>query len=203
MKELSIEEKARRYDEALATTRKLYNMRGDWTNLEIESIFPELRKSEDEKIRKFLIQMAQNGHGEDKDWWNKCVAWLEKQGEQKPTEWSEEDERDFNVIYGIIYNSCNAEDASRLIEWLKNLKDRVQPQPQQQWSEEDEAIWAEISDLLWEGYKQSSSKFSWDDIRNWVNPKLKSLKDRYTWKPSDEQIDALKKLVMNTGNQMG
>lgn len=43
------------------------------------------KDSEDERIRKFLIQMAQNGHGGNKDWWNKCVAWLEKKGEQKET----------------------------------------------------------------------------------------------------------------------
>lgn len=45
----------------------------------LETIIPELKKSEDERIKRFLIQMAQNGHGGSKEWWDKCVAWLEKQ----------------------------------------------------------------------------------------------------------------------------
>jgi len=44
--------------------------------------------------------------------------------------------------------------------------------------------------LLWEGYKQSGSKFSWGDIRNWV--KLKFLKHQSTWKPSNKQIEAIR-----------
>jgi hypothetical protein len=95
-----------------------------------------------------------------------------KKIEQKP--WSEEDERDFDVIYGIIYNSCNAEDASRLIEWLKSLKDRVQSQPQQQWSEEDETRLTNIIIMLKEG---ASYHFIKDDITKAVDW-LKSLKQR-------------------------
>ena len=60
------------------------------------------------------------------------------------------------------------------------------------WSEEDEAMLAETSDLLCEGYKQSGSKFYWDDIRNWVIHKLKSIRPQKQWKPSDEQMKALK-----------
>ena len=84
MKELSIEEKAKAYDKALAMARKLYNMRGDWTNIEIEAIFPELKESEDERIRKEIIESIKGQmvvvHPE------KCIAWLEKQGEQKPAD---------------------------------------------------------------------------------------------------------------------
>ena len=56
---------------------------------------------------------------------------------------------------------------------------------------------AEISDLLWEGYKQSGIKFSWDDIRNWVIHKLKSLRPQKQWKQSDEQIDTLEYYMHN------
>ena len=52
-----------------------------------------------------------------------------REGSGNPSEWSKEDERDFDVIYGIIYNSCNAEDASRLIAWLKSLKNRYAFKP--------------------------------------------------------------------------
>ena len=56
---------------------------------DFESIFPELKESEGEKIRKFVIKVVH-------EWWNRCgdpspdfpneekmLAWLEKQGEQK------------------------------------------------------------------------------------------------------------------------
>ena len=75
----------KKYKEALSTARKLYNMRGDWTNLEIESIFPELRENEDERIRKALMQNLKErfgikgnmGEGLDMPG---VLAWLEKQG---------------------------------------------------------------------------------------------------------------------------
>ena len=88
MKELTIQEKARRYDEAIERAKGVIeqNPLMEYLKKGIEYIFPELKESEDEEIRKFLIQMAQNGHGGDRDWWNKCVAWLEKQGEQKPAD---------------------------------------------------------------------------------------------------------------------
>ena len=85
----SIEEKAKRYDEAIERAEKALEVLGTDKcegARQIFSLFPEFEESEDEKIRKFLIQMAQNGHGGNKDWWNKCVAWLEKQGEQKPAD---------------------------------------------------------------------------------------------------------------------
>ena len=51
----------------------------------LENIFPELNESEDEKIRKELIDIVAKSPitfaFEDK---NKVLAWLEKQGEQKP-----------------------------------------------------------------------------------------------------------------------
>ena len=57
MKELSTEEKAKRYDEAFERARKINSGEGveappDWTTCEV--IFPELRESKD--IRKGLIQ---------------------------------------------------------------------------------------------------------------------------------------------------
>ena len=103
----------------------------------VEYIFPELAESKDEEIRKELIAAFQNGvtynqisKAKAKDY----IAWLEKQGEQKPTECSKEDERNFDIIYGIIYNSCIAEDASRLNAWLLSLR------PQKQWKPSDNEL---------------------------------------------------------------
>ena len=62
--------------------------------------------------------------------------------------------------------------------WIDNLKGRVQPQPKQDWSEEDKNMLQSILDE----YKSMPT-----EKRNW----LQSLKDRYTWKPSYKQMKQL------------
>lgn len=82
MKELSIEEKAKRYDEAFNVALETYQTQPMYKNW-LEKMFPELKESEDEKIRKHLIKHFGNKSKED---WNdvpvkSILAWLEKQGE--------------------------------------------------------------------------------------------------------------------------
>ena len=83
MKELSIEEKAKAYDEAIERANEL-NYVSDKDSLQrktVEHIFPELKESEDERIRKRLIELFK-GHWSD-EWYglkvDKVLAWLEKQ----------------------------------------------------------------------------------------------------------------------------
>ena len=61
------------------------------------------------------------------------------------------------------------------------------------WSEEDEKMYNVVHDLAWESYKTSRRLGipTFGIINDW----LKSLKDRYTWKPSDEQMEALNYVV--------
>ena len=81
----TIEEKAKAYDEALSRAKEVY-YRGYYVMGDLETIFPELTESNDEKIKKVLIDIfnvgAHNGgqtNGiSDKD----ILAWLEKQGER-------------------------------------------------------------------------------------------------------------------------
>ncbi len=83
MKELSLEQKAQRYDRALERAREWYNDPHITIGLKgnLEDIFPELRESEDERIRKELISFLQLPHpqfvGERKQ--ERWLAWLEKQ----------------------------------------------------------------------------------------------------------------------------
>jgi len=89
MEELSLEEKAQRYDEAIEKLRSLHD---DYDNVstlidikeELENIFPELA-SEDERIRKEIIDFATKANNvvtsilaNNYDF-NKWLAWLEKQ----------------------------------------------------------------------------------------------------------------------------
>ena len=80
------------YKEALERARKKIYGGGVFYVEDIKSIFPELADSEDERIRKEILeyfkQFESDGlRGVDiADW----IAWLEKKKEQKPAEQSEE-----------------------------------------------------------------------------------------------------------------
>ena len=84
MEKLSIEEKAKAYDEALERAKKVFNCeandREPGTSI-CEYIFPVLKESEDEKIRKFLIKWIQDNyyHGTTEIPTKTLIAWLEKQ----------------------------------------------------------------------------------------------------------------------------
>ena len=75
-------EKEKAYDEAVERAKKIYG------NSIAEEIFPELKESEDERIKKAIIEFFESEDDNTtyslvrkKD----IIAWLEKQGEQKPT----------------------------------------------------------------------------------------------------------------------
>ena len=84
------------YKEKLRLAEDLYNKvrllssgEARETAMALEQIFPELRESEDEKIRQEIIEIIRETSKEfpsstiaDKS--NTWISWLEKQGEQKP-----------------------------------------------------------------------------------------------------------------------
>ena len=135
--ELSIEEKAKRYDEAIKIAKDSFNYPDYPGFIKADVVFPELKESEHEKIRKELIQYLkdyptnlQSGQYCRDDFFK----WLEKQKEQEPTTqpvWSEEDEKlhklsienltelmhRFGEEYGKV-GDC--------IEWLESIKDKFQ-----------------------------------------------------------------------------
>jgi len=94
MKELSIEEKAKHYDEAIERANELLYV-SDKESLQcktIESIFPELKESEDERIKNFISNELACLRAIDEkgtvryNELTEAIAWLEKQGEQKSTD---------------------------------------------------------------------------------------------------------------------
>ena len=192
-----------------------------------ETVFPELKESEDEKIRKSIynyidVTLDDNESAEKEKW----LAWLEKQGKHKPVDinaslinkmvndykntdeyvdgdykgkpincmvrayrqgikdilsiskensiksaWSEEDESWFKELELMALSFSN--DVSYLkkfFDWLKFLKDRVQPK--QKWSEEDEVKINRIVACL-ENLNVADNDILLKDI-DW----LKSLKQR-------------------------
>ena len=118
------EEKAKAYDEALLRAKSKIKNNKDHILYEddVIEIFPELKESEDEKIRKDLIQWIDEfpdtiwrGHYK-KD----VLTWLKKQGERKPA-WSEEDEKMVKDIIAAI----DALYYHGMVNWLKSLKERI------------------------------------------------------------------------------
>ena len=79
-------EKAKAYDEALERAKKLHD------KIDIKEIFPELNESEDERIKKAIIEFFES---EDDDTTYSLVrkkdiiAWLERQGEQAQSQTNE------------------------------------------------------------------------------------------------------------------
>ena len=138
MEKLSIEEKAKRYDEAIEIARKIKN--GEPINvpdgtLISDVIFPELKESESERIRKFLIDYfscIKSTLDDDGIWKgfqiDDIIAYIERQEAQKPV-WSEYDE---HKVKDIIYylNEAKKQYASTIelegcIHWLWSLLQRM------------------------------------------------------------------------------
>lgn len=147
---MNIEQKAKAYDEKLYIARCLIadpNV-SDSDKFYIKELFPEVIESEDERIRKELIEHVKDQQSsfisapdcrdkyeeEENNKYNSWLAWLEKQGGKETTEWSKEDERLLNNMVIVIQDYYNKEDAQSLISWLKSLKH------QNLWKPSDEQI---------------------------------------------------------------
>ena len=93
------EEKAKRYDEVLKRAKQLLETPVAYDRFTIEKIFHELKESEDERIRKEIIEFLQLPLPlfVCKQNYEKWVAWLEKQGEidKESYEIDEKEKREF------------------------------------------------------------------------------------------------------------
>jgi len=145
MKMKTIEEKAKAYDEAIKKAKGVIeqNPLMEYLKKGIEYILPELKESEDERmlreIKRYIKEQGNkptglpNGTVAVAD----MLAWLEKQGEQKPA-WSEEDECRMNNLchfleeYGNQYYGHLT--LQYTISWLKSLR------PQKQWKPSEEML---------------------------------------------------------------
>jgi len=141
MKELTIEEKARAYDEALERARAINS--GKDIDVEAgtttcEYIFPELKESEDEKIRKELIEHIKANQETDYVLFQKfspedVIAWLEKQGEKPQGKsaleaWKEKKVDNRNKVESAWNNGyCNGyiQAVEKASEWLENHNDYI------------------------------------------------------------------------------
>lgn len=98
-------------------------------------VIPEFAESEDERIRKALIDEIKVWDEDYKLFKHvskeKVLAYLKKQKEQKPAEWSEEDDRNLSFMIECMEGCSNGEKlffprstALKYVEWLKSLRNR-------------------------------------------------------------------------------
>lgn len=182
----TIEQKAKAYDEALERARKLAtdlpNGRNDrlYHVDDLEHIFPELAESEDERIRKEIISALKNANY--KGVYDKHLSWLEKQGE--PTDVEEPN------FFDDFRNSDVEVDSNEDGLIAETIRYKKEQKPA--WSEKDERIYQSIIDDTVQENQLDNRQINW----------IKSLKDRYTWKPSGEQMEALKSSTYCQDKQM-
>lgn len=124
-----------------------------------------------------------------------CNEWIEQQKEQKPAEWSEEDEK----IMQTMIKEGDLKPSE--VAWLKSLKNRGNSPKSNtnspSWSEEDEQYLLVCKNAL--NKYQRSDHWDANIISKWLENWLKSL--RPSWKPSEEQIEALENSTALTEEQ--
>ena len=81
--ELSMEDKAKRYDKAIERAKKVLLDCTPEEQKVVEYISPELKESEDERIRKGLLYVIEHHPTLPIEEAEEYIAWLEKQGEDK------------------------------------------------------------------------------------------------------------------------
>lgn len=108
-------------------------------------------------------------------------------------ELSEEDERILKGIIGLIdHNQHYGVGNKEMLAWLNNLR----PQPKQEWTDEDEKMLNKFINRLetvslYTRTDSTSLNFSFFNEIGW----LRSLRNRYAWRPTDEQMEALSEAV--------
>ena len=159
--------------------------------IEGNKVILEPKESEDEKIRNAIIAVIHLYYGEPlEDEAKEMIAWLEKQGEHikflRSIQIGDEITRNPDgVLVNLSQLKRMAEQGSQnLANSAKTCKEEHNPA----WSEEDEHRITDTIYFLDTIKKHYASTEELCSCIEW----LKSLKERYTWKPSDEQMIALK-----------
>lgn len=168
----------------------------------IHTLIPELAESEDERVRKALIDGIRQIRCKNSVTQEQMLAWLEK---QKPAKWSEEDE---NMLTGIIERGSSQIPFGELalrkeqLEWLMDRFKFLHFQSR------DYAItfWTYLDEHRPEG-KMCLSNGECADIEkafiehDWAKILRYAKKYRPSWKPSEEQMEALENSTALTEEQ--
>lgn len=213
MKELSIKEKAKHYDELIERAKNFIKNGDEREKTIAESIFAGImEESEDEKISKNIISWLKNIEGQTipiNDY-NSAIAWLEKKGEnadnekipfskQKPAEKT-------NILMSLdeaiehckeksCCNNACALEHKQLEKWLTELKELKEQKSDL--SEEDEIN----RDLLYNALNQVYDMEHNKDLSNWINKRILLCSKQHAWSEEDEnKINSIKYLLHELDN---
>ena len=151
----------------------------------LHTLIPELRESEDERIRKDIVAAVEMCGDLTQGRKSEIYAYLEKQKEQKHP----------NGCFTCDEYKKGYEEG-RSNGFTAGYNKAMKEQKPAEWSEEDE----QIRNLAIEWAETMSGQFNFVDMNptdfrkiiNW----LKSL--RPSWKPSEEQMDSLRDTIVHT-----
>lgn len=200
MKELSVEQKARAYDEAISMAKRFYTPDSNNVNLKatLEMIFPELVESEDEEIRKAIKSVVSYNVGSNKIYGvskEDMLDWIEKQGEPVEINPTEFDTR-LQSLIGKFGSLPKEELIGSLSFWINVVQNDGTYKPAEKqgeqkpaWSEEDERIRIETIELLETANHpnkmcSNGKPLDFTENINW----LKSLRPQSQWKPTKRQL---------------
>lgn len=212
------EEKAKAYDEVVNKLRHFIAKGVDplITRADVQDFFPELAESEGEKIKKRItLCLEECVHSDvirdyEKD---ECIAWLEKQGEQKPADKVEPKFKVGDKIYLKPEYRMPDDDTpiANTVKEIRGIDDKhyrfdgsyifiedqdkyalVEQKPA--WSEEDSFRTETLISVIKSGGSIRP------ELRNEYVNWLKSLRPLKRWKPSDEQIDLLQAIINEPNN---
>lgn len=206
------EEKAQAYDEALEKAKIEINTKGIGETVNLcEQLFPELRESEDEGIRKSLIKfltavkvISESGRTtwavrkEDAEMCKSFIAWLEKQKEPEnvsastmiPSCWEVKQKEQKPVNYDAELKKCKD---NPLYFFDKYVSIKQKPM---EWSEEDEGELQNAIDALeFLGKKGVYRSESGYDAALQAASWLKSLSERFNLQRKVEWSEEDKKML--------
>lgn len=178
------------YKESFGVAQCLHEAGDTTTKKQMERLFPQLAESDDYRnwkkvkraIRIFFTNPTES---------NELLAWLEKQKEQKPVKWSEEDSRMLSDIAGYIsgVGSSSGITKRERVDFLYELPKRFNLQPKPEWSEEDEKMLE--GTLMWLDDLEKQGEYV-EKERLWLKSiRPVSKESLQSWKPSEEQMKIL------------
>ena len=201
------------YKEALERAKQIednpYTAHWDVMKETVEYVFPELRESENERIRKDIVEAVELHKDFTQGRKEHIYAWLKKQGEHanfrnKIQIGDKVTRNEDGVLVNLsqlnrvakkdekqgeqpkkhdVCDNCDQQDSCVSPCPMKLVEKHSE---QKSWSEEDETNFRRTEYAVMKFFGGDCSLVSW--LR-------KSLKDRFTWKPSDEQMNALDDVI--------
>lgn len=207
MKKLTIEQKAKAYDEALKVLHKYDGANIMFTQDLKEEMFPELKESEDERIRKWLIyyfkEVCDNVSEKEK---KGVLTWLEKQGEKIDVieNFDTEFEKQVSHLIASIINKEHEYNqgyvkwtANALLNYAKHELKKQDEQKSAEWSIDNLPEFESYLCLMFQKFRTKGICTN-GEIIDFVKEHSQKLKDTlcHVWSEEDEQnYDTLLKII--------